>query len=253
MRELPVEWIWPEELKRFNRPEEESKKTIYVVPYDRKATEGLDRFQHEQVAHLTVLVNCIRWMEWERRILTRKFIKERYAGNKPLRLRVVGDVSCDDGGSVDFCTYTYPDNPVYIYQPDYDTDELDWSAPGVRNDILKDEVEAACRPGFEGTGIAVMAVTNLPTELPKDASEFFSDKLMNLKNFKAGTNDDPLFLPYQMALLDEDKPATFKELENSWVPEKISHALERAIIMYNGELIKPYDYLQDHLTRYQAK
>ncbi len=68
----------------------------------------------------------------------------------------MGDITCDVDGSL-ACTVrdTEPGDPVYVYDP----------------------VTRAATSGFEGPGLAVMAVGNLPCELPREASETFSEAL----------------------------------------------------------------------------
>jgi len=80
-------------------------------------------------------------------------MKKIYAESKALK--VIGDITCDPNGSIEFSKETWIDKPVYIYNPP--TEEI--------------------KGGFKGDGIAVMAVTNLPCEFSSDASEQFSSDL----------------------------------------------------------------------------
>ena len=70
-------------------------------------------------------------------------------------LQVIGDITCDPNGSIEFSKETWIDDPVYIYNPETET----------------------ITDGFEGEGIAVMAVTNLPCEFSADASIQFGGNL----------------------------------------------------------------------------
>src|SRR5690606_16036615 len=86
------------------------------------------------------------------------FIITREDFRKPdNRLKVVADVSCDIDGPI-ACTLRPSTiaNPIYGYNP---TEEIE-------DDYLK------------AGNIAVMAVDNLPCELPKDASEDFGNELI---------------------------------------------------------------------------
>ena len=74
--------------------------------------------------------------------------------------------------------------------------------------------------GLEGNGPVIMAVDILPCELPKDSSAYF------------GTALSP-FIP-GLDRIDLSKP-----LEESGLPAE----LQRATIVYKGELTKPYRYL----------
>lgn len=111
-------------------------------------------------------------------------------------IKVVADISCDIDGPV--ATTLRPSTiaePLYGYDATTES-EADFFA--------------------EGT-IGVMAVDNLPCELPRDASEDFGSELMNK------------VLPH---LMGDDS-------------ERI---IERATITQNGELTKYYDYLQDYVN-----
>jgi alpha-aminoadipic semialdehyde synthase len=124
------------------------------------------------------------------------------AGARP-RLRVVGDITCDIGGSVE-CTVmpTDSENPVYVYDPFADKATL----------------------GFEGRGPAVLAVYNLPAELPLESSTYFSGKLKEHMPAVAAARFDRPFA--ECGLPD---------------------VLRRAVIVYRGELTPDYAYLAKHL------
>lgn len=215
---LPIREITPEELNTFNPPKEESKHTIYVV-YFRSQYRSISQFE-TYVLHLTVLLNCIKWEKQEDRLLTRLFIKELYSDKTP-RLRVIGDITCDPGGSIEFCKDVYIDNPIYTYEPHKDTDlSLKWYNDNDRKILFK----KTCRDGYKGKGPVVMAVTNLPCELPKDASKVFS-KMLN---------------PYVYDLAKIDGSEEFDKL-------KVSRTIKRAIIVYKGQLTPDYSYLKDSL------
>lgn len=77
--------------------------------------------------------------------------------DKNFRIKVVADISCDVNGPIasTIRPSTYA-NPIYGYDPKTQT-ETDFNAPGA---------------------IGVMAIDNLPGELPKDASEDFGKELI---------------------------------------------------------------------------
>jgi alpha-aminoadipic semialdehyde synthase len=117
-------------------------------------------------------------------------------------LIAIGDITCDPNGSIEFSKETWIDNPVYIYNPS--------------NDSMID--------GFEGKGIAVMAVTNLPCEFSADASIQFSDDLK----------------PFLKSIVS----ANYKnDLEQSNLPDEI----KRAVIMWQGKFTKKYSYMKKYL------
>jgi alanine dehydrogenase len=113
-------------------------------------------------------------------------------------LKLIGDVTCDFNGSIP-CTI----KPSTIYDPAYDYNPF------------SEEIEA---PFSDEKNITVMAIENLPGELPRDASTYFGDML--LKNV----------LP---ALLN----GTFSE------------RIEKATIAKNGKLTERYGYLEDYVKR----
>ncbi len=78
--------------------------------------------------------------------------------------------------------------------------------------------------GVAGEGVVVMAVDILPSELPRDASDYFSRVL----------------LPYVPALAAADYTASFDDLA---LPPEI----KRAVIAHRGQLTPSYGYLAQHL------
>jgi len=117
------------------------------------------------------------------------------AKHADFKIRVVADVSCDIDGPV--ATTIRPStiaDPIYGYDPQSES-EVDFKEPNA---------------------IAVMAVDNLPCELPKDASVGFGES----------------FVKYVI-------PAFFDGDANG--------VLERARMTQNGKLTKRYTYLQDYV------
>ncbi|MBC8214343.1 MAG: hypothetical protein H8E71_06875 [Candidatus Marinimicrobia bacterium] len=107
---------------------------------------------------MQVLVNCIYWTEDYPRLITKEYL---HKNADSLNLSVIGDISCDIGGSVEITNKaTYPDNPCFTYNPS--TKEF--------ND------------GSNLDGVTVMAVDNLPCEFSAEASTEFSDVLKNYVN-----------------------------------------------------------------------
>lgn len=110
------------------------------------------------------------------------------------KIKVVADISCDVNGPVaSTLRASTIEDPVYGYDPQTGR-ETDFMNPGA---------------------IAVMAVDNLPCELPRDSSEYFGNVLV--KNV----------LP---CLLEQD-------------PEGV---IERATIAKDGRLMPRYSYLEDY-------
>lgn len=97
-------------------------------------------------------IPCHYWSAKADFIITREDFKKA-----DCRLSVVADVSCDIDGPV-ACTIRPSKiaDPIYGYNPQTEAED-DWMKEGV---------------------VAVMAVDNLPCELPKDASEDFGNELL---------------------------------------------------------------------------
>jgi alpha-aminoadipic semialdehyde synthase len=116
---------------------------------------------HRHLPLLDVLVNCIFWTDRYPRLVTR----EQAAGLQ--RLRVIGDISCDIEGGIEFTLRaTLPDVPCFTFDP----------ATGSVTD------------GVQARGIVVMSVDNLPCELPREATRSFSKALADLVPALAGAD-----------------------------------------------------------------
>jgi saccharopine dehydrogenase (NAD+, L-lysine-forming) len=116
------------------------------------------------LAHADMYVACHFWKSTAPFLFTRDDLKQ-----SNVRTSVVADISCDIDGPV-ACTIrpsTIAD-PIYGYDPSTES-EADFQQDGV---------------------ITVMAVDNLPCELPRDASEDFGNELIT-KILPALLGDDP--------------------------------------------------------------
>jgi saccharopine dehydrogenase (NAD+, L-lysine forming) len=112
------------------------------------------------------------------------------------RIKIVADITCDINGSIP-CTIrssTIP-SPIYDYNPHTEQEE---------------------RPLSNPLNITVMAVDNLPCELPFGASKSFGEQFINK------------VLPH---FFNEDK-------------EKV---LQKATIAQNGKLMPAFEYLSDYI------
>lgn len=170
---------------------------------DYYATPEAYRADFEQyLPHLSVLVNAIYWDPRYPRLVTKDYLRQAWAADQP-KLRVIGDISCDIDGAIE-CTVkaTEPGDPNFVYNP------------------LSGQVV----DGVAGEGVVVMAVDILPSELPRDASDYFSQVL----------------LPYVPALASADYAVPFNDLA---LPAEI----KRAVIAHRGQLTPSYRYLQHHL------
>lgn len=109
------------------------------------------------------------------------------------RIKVIADITCDIGGSIPSTLRAGSvADPLYDYDPD---------------------TEEAVTPLSDDKNLTVMAIDNLPCELPRDASESFGRQLLEY------------IMP---SLLGDDS----------------QHIIKRATITENGQLTPPYQYLQ---------
>lgn len=157
---------------------------------------------HKYVPHMSVVLNCIYWTEKYPRLITKDFIRKHW-NDKNRQLEIIGDISCDVDGAIEFTIQTTnPGNPAFTYLVEEDRAET----------------------GVQGEGPVVMAVDNLPTELPRESSTSFSETLLD----------------YIPALAKADFTVPFENLD---LPQE----LKDAVIVYQGSLTKDYEYLKEHL------
>jgi alpha-aminoadipic semialdehyde synthase len=153
--------------------------------------------------HLTLLVNCVYWESKYPRLVTKRELRKLYGASEQPRLRVIGDISCDIEGAIEATLEcTEPGDPIYVYDP------------------FEDRIS----PGVEGRGPVILAVDILPSELPREASTYFSSVLKD-------------YLP---AIVRADYSVPFEDLD---LPPEI----KRAVIVHRGELAPEYSYLADYL------
>jgi alpha-aminoadipic semialdehyde synthase len=219
---LPVEELKPEELSETANLNKLSSRKVYKVVFrEEHIVEPVDsrnKFQlndyyscpekyrgvfEKYVPHLSILMNCIYWDRKYPRLITKQYLKSLYSSCENQKLKVIGDISCDIDGAIQ-CNlkYTDPGEPIYVYDP------------------LTEKISM----GYEGRGLAVLAVYNLPCELPVESSEYFSDIL---KQFV-----------FQIAAADYS--VKFEKLN---LPSEIKNA----VIAYQGELTPAYKYLERFL------
>jgi alanine dehydrogenase len=155
--------------------------------------------------YYTLLINAVYWETRYPRFVTWQGLEKLYRNHPAPKLRGIADITCDTHGSVE-CNVRSTDSDMPAYQVDPLTREV--------------------HDGHTGEGIVVLAVDNLPCELPHDASTFFSGQLA----------------PLVPNVLGADYDAPFEE--SGLCPE-----VRKAVIVYNGELTPNYAYLKDHMNK----
>lgn len=218
---LPIKVIDPTELIKFYQRGEFSRHHIYKVvfreehmvePIIEDATFDLqDYYKHGKekyrgifenyIPYLSILVNGIFWKSDYPRLLSKDYIKRMFESKQEIKLLTIGDISCDIEGGIELTlTTTKPDNPIFIYNPFSDKATV----------------------GVEGEGIAILAVDNLPCELPRESSINFSKTLIP-------------FIP-MIAKANYSKP--FSELN-------LPPIIKNAVIVHQGELTPNYKYIEE--------
>lgn len=157
---------------------------FYDHPYD---YEG-DFLKYAKVTDL--LIACAYWDPKAPKLFDRND-----AVQNDFRIKIIADVTCDIDGSIPSTIRpTVIDDPIYDYNPTEGTEEPALSEEG---------------------NITVMAVDNLPCELPRDASRDFGRMLIDN------------VLPSLLGDDDQD-------------------IIKNATITENGKLTEKYSYLQDY-------
>jgi saccharopine dehydrogenase (NAD+, L-lysine-forming) len=140
--------------------------------------------------HCDVMLNAIFWNERIPRFFSKEDMKAR-----DFKIKVIADISCDVNGSIPATMKdTTIEDPVFGYHP------------------LSETIEA---PFLKNT-IDIMAVSNLPCELPYDASVAFGEQLI-------------------------------KHVIGNLLNANNSRMIQFATIAQNGELTERYNYLKDYV------
>ncbi len=215
---LPVREIGPDQIESIEK--DYSNKLIYKVvfkeedmvePVSKNAFFDLQEYYnnpelyrsvfHRYIPSLSVLMNCIYWNKQYPRLVTKDFLKENFSNQ--MKLQIVGDISVDVNGAIEFTEKTTStDNPVFVYN-------------SIRDEITE---------GYKGEGVVVLAVDNLPCELPASSSEEFSHVLM----------------PFVPDVVKADYSVDFDSLD-------LPYEIKKAVILYHGKLTPDYTYINKFL------
>lgn len=215
---LPIERIEPADLKSLKA----NAKKVYLAIFkeehlvkhkENQPFELQDYYQQPQnyvsqfdqyLPYLTIIVNAIYWDSRYPRFVTWDSLQKLYESNEKVKLNGIADISCDVNGAIE-CNVKTTNSGIPAYLCD----------PRTKSIVA----------GHQGDGIVILAIDNLPCELPHDSSIFFSHQLKP-------------FIP-NILQADYDKPLT----ESGLCPE-----IQKAVIVYHGELTPPYQYLKQYLS-----
>ena len=223
LTDLPTVEIQPDEVARVAEDPAASNRVVYLVTFKEEHMAApndpaqpfvlQDYYQHPERYHgtferylpyLTVLMNSIYWDTRYPRLVTKDYLREFWTNEPAPRLRVIGDATCDVEGSIECNVHTTePDDPVYVYDP----------------------LTGQATMGVAGRGPVVLAVDILPSELPREASEYFGGVLE----------------PFIPAIARADFTVPFADLD---LPPEI----KRAVIVYHGQLTPDYRYIEQYLN-----
>jgi len=219
---LPVISVKPEELPLLKKRKDTGnvvykvvldEKDMFVPMEEGKSFDLQEYYDHPEryrskfqdyVPYLSIIVNCIYWDSRYPRLVTKDLLKDLYSGHMSPKLRIIGDISCDIEGSIEATIKpTTPDSPLFVYDP--------WEDSEI--------------PGWKGTGPVIMAVENLPAEVPKEATEYFGDKLDDFVPFLANAN------------FDGDLPDL-----------KLPKPLMNGLILFKGEFTERFAYMEKYIS-----
>jgi alanine dehydrogenase len=219
---LPVEFIAPEKLPGFYEKGGVDSDKVYVsvfreehlVRHRKNSLFDLqDYYQHPKnyqadlekyLPFLSILINAIYWDSRYPRLVTWDSLRRLYEGPDAPKLCGIADITCDVGGSIECNVKTTNSGmPAYLCNP----------------------MDRSITDGHKGEGVVLLAIDNLPAEIPNDSSRFFSNQLKafvgNLVNADYG-----------------------KPLEKSGLDPE----MQRAVIVYKGELTSPYKNLEHYIS-----
>ncbi|GAB6909282.1 conserved hypothetical protein [Desulfosarcina cetonica] len=221
---LPTRRIAPAAIETMVTEGQSDRHTIYLTvfkeadlvrPKAPRAAFDLTEYYHHPERYescfepylpfFTLLVNAVYWEQRYPRFVTWEGLKRLAQAQTPTKLSGIADITCDTNGSI-ACNVKSTDSDMPAYRVD--------------------PLAGTTQDGHLGDGIVLLAVDNLPCELPNDASSFFSNQLRP-------------FIPGLLAA-DFSKP-----LAESGLPEE----LQKAVIVYNGQLTRRFAYLKEHLMR----
>ncbi|XP_060529321.1 alpha-aminoadipic semialdehyde synthase, mitochondrial [Cylas formicarius] len=237
-QELPHEYVTPESLRKA--AEHGSLNKVYgcevrrrhhleradgggfdPVEYEEHPERYISTFSKKIAPYASVVVNGIYWAVDSPKLITIPDAKHllrpahtpwlptsKGAPALPHRMLAICDISADPGGSIEFMNEcTTIDTPFCLYDAD-------------RNKDTK---------SFDGPGVLVCSIDNMPTQIPRESTDFFGD----------------LLLPFTYDIIQSD---AVQPLEK----HNFCNVVNGAIIASNGSLTENFKYI-DELRRTQIK
>ncbi|MDR4498856.1 MAG: hypothetical protein MRK02_13205 [Candidatus Scalindua sp.] len=210
--------IHPKDIESLVHSRCSHKKTIYKLVFQReeilRSKKGKNFYFEEYLQHperfesnldtflpyITILINASYWDSRYPRLLPENMLRKLSRVNTDFRLSVIGDLSCDIGGTVQITKrVTTAAEPAYVYDP---------VSGKITNDLKK-------------SGIAVMAIDNLPCEFPRESSTEFAEQIRDFV--------------YQIAVHGITDVTNHHALPN---------VIRNAVVTQNGSLTQKFKYLK---------
>ncbi|XP_044742743.1 alpha-aminoadipic semialdehyde synthase, mitochondrial [Chrysoperla carnea] len=230
-QELPHEYVPPEmlrkvaehgntnkiygcEVRRRHHLERKNGGGYDPQEYNEHPERYISTFSKKIAPYTSVLINGIYWAVDSPKLLTLPDAKHllqpantpwlpTFVGAPALPHRMLGicDISADPGGSIEFMNEcTTIDTPFCLYDAN-------------RNKDTK---------SFKGPGVLVCSIDNMPTQLPRESTDFFGELLYPFAN--------------NILTSDAEKPIE----EHDFLP-----VIYGAIIASNGKLMPNFEYIND--------
>ncbi|XP_044259738.1 alpha-aminoadipic semialdehyde synthase, mitochondrial isoform X2 [Tribolium madens] len=230
-QELPHEYVAPESLKKA--AEHGSLNKVYAcevrrrhyleraegggfdsVEYEEHPERYISTFSKKIAPYASIIINGIYWAVNSPKLMTipdaKHLLRPAHtpwlptsigAPALPHRMLAICDISADPGGSIEFMNEcTTIDTPFCLYDAD-------------RNKDTK---------SFNGPGVLVCSIDNMPTQIPRESTDFFGD----------------LLFPYAQDIMKSNAQQPLES--HSFCP-----AVDGAIIASNGKLTPNYEYIQE--------
>ncbi|CAH1783508.1 unnamed protein product [Owenia fusiformis] len=230
-QELPHEYVEPKHLHKVAKHGSTNKLYVCVVrredhlvhkegkrfcpdEYDSHPERYVSTFSNKIAPHASVIINGIYWAPNSPRLISIPDAKNLLQPQSspwlpqsegcphlPHKLLAICDISADPGGSMEFvreCTNI--DSPFCLYDAD-------------------DHMETE---SFKGNGVLVCSIDNMPTQIPRESTDFFGG----------------LLLPYVSDMLKSDATSSFDEFD-------VSPVVKNAVIASNGKLTPNFEYINN--------
>jgi len=169
-----------------------------------KNPDGFESNLDHYLPYMTLLFNCSYWDKRFPRLVPEAMLQKLFRSHSKPKLSLIGDLSCDVEGTIEITKkVTTPEDPVFIYNPK----------------------TGKVMEGYEGAGVAVLAVDNLPCEMSTDASRDFSDQIRDYL--------------YQIAT-----HTALDLTEHAAIPRE----LRQAVITQKGKLTPDFQHLKKYLS-----